>query len=50
METIMVDRMIVEIELKYYEIIERHYSELYDEYLKCDKDTNKAIEKYPLRA
>ena len=42
----MVDRMIVEIELKYYEIIERHYSELYDEYLKCDKDTNKAIEKY----
>lgn len=25
----MVDRMIVEIELKYYEIIERHYSELY---------------------
>ncbi len=42
----MVDRTIVEIELKYYEILERHYSELYEEYLKCDKNTDKAIKKY----
>lgn len=42
----MVERTIVEIELKYFEILESHYSELYEEYLKCDKDTDKAIKKY----
>lgn len=42
----MVERTIVEIEEKYYGIIERYYSELYDEYLKCDKNTEKAIKNY----
>lgn len=42
----MAERTIVEIEKKYYDILERYYSELYEEYLKSDKDIDKAINKY----
>lgn len=42
----MVDREIVEIEIRYYSILESYYSDLYKEYLNCSKNIDMAIKKY----